>query len=188
MSTLASSPHHTGPVTCFQIQVLAMPDQQSLSLPREYLKQHKNKFPNFCPRYGQCPCCKASSMFSRGSSFNFTGSNDVSLFCLLIISESVFMAFLINICAVKIKLLAKLQADVFYLSETWWCISSCQSTFPFAVLTSPMTLCFCQLWEERCFWPYSVWVVYQDTGCVITLYRMSYDYNSFYFHLLNLLS
>ena len=130
MSTLASSPHHTGFVTCFQIQVLAMPDQQSLSLPREYLKQHKKKFPNFCPRYGQCPCCKASSMFSRGSSFNFTGSNDVSLFCLLIISESIFMAFLINICAVKIKLLAKLQADVFYLTETWWCISSCQRLSP----------------------------------------------------------
>ena len=74
------------------------------------------------------------------------------------------MAFLRNICAVKIKLLAKSQANVFCLSETWWCISSCQSTFPFAVLTSPVTPCFCQLWEERCFWPYSVCVLHQDTA------------------------
>lgn len=107
-------------------------------------------------------------------------ATEVVLFCLLIIFKSIFMVFLINIYAVKTKLLARSQADVFYLLKTWWCLHSCQRTLAFAVVTSPLTPQLRHLWEGGCFQPHVIRVVCESICRVVACCRRSYDCNSFY--------
>lgn len=122
---------------------------------------------------------ESNNVFLNGSSFHFTWSNRGSII-LFINHLQIHFHGLINIYAVKTKLLARLQADVFYLSKTQWCLCSCQRTFAFAVLTSPLTLWLHHLWEGSCFQPHLIQVVCKSICHVVDCCRRSYDCNSFY--------
>ena len=88
-----------------------MPDQQRLSLPTEYMITQK-QVSKFLSWKWLMFLLESNKHVFKGFSFHFTWSNEVSLLCLLIISKSIFMASLINICAVKIKLLARSETSI----------------------------------------------------------------------------
>lgn len=184
MSTVASSPHHTGPVNCSKSRYYqSMPDQQRLSLPTEYMITQK-QVSKFLSWKWLMFLLESNKHVFKGFSFHFTWSNEVSLLCLLIISKSIFMASLINICAVKIKLLARSETSISrcFIHLRLGGVSVVAKAF-LPLLCWPHPWPWGSTTSGRRGWSDLILPEQHASklGCVAALYRMSYDYNPLYF-------